>query len=432
VVTIEIEPEMIRASRVFRPANRRVFEDRRSTFVIDDAKSYFASAGRKFDLILSEPSNPWVSGVSGLFTREFYSRVKGQLTPHGVFGQWLHLYELSDGLVNSVLAALDGVFPSYEIFYTSNSDVLVVAANGPLPRPDWNITKYPGIASDLRRVVEIRPESFEALRLAGRDVLHPMLLAQGAANSDYFPILDLGAERMRFMRESAQGYEDLSAGRFNVAAALSGRRAGFGTLAVSPTPEVPRSAALSLGASLRAMRLLPPAVVSLIPRDDELRSAMYRLDGMQRLISTSRAPADWHGWMDAVVAVDRDLHSGTAGTVDTAFFEEIRGFASRTGAPVEARAGIDFLHGIGTWNWPEAAVSARALMASRDTVGWIPDVLLRNGAAVSFIMLRDTAGASEVLRKYARRTSDDRFRERLIASYLVYQDTSMRRRRGWK
>src|SRR6185436_3601936 len=53
VVTIEIEPEMVNASRGFRPANERAYEDKRSTFIIDDAKSYFASTGRKFDLILS-------------------------------------------------------------------------------------------------------------------------------------------------------------------------------------------------------------------------------------------------------------------------------------------------------------------------------------------------------------------------------------------
>src|SRR5690606_32391061 len=64
VVTIEIEPQMIDGSRrAFYPANARVFDDPRSTFVIDDAKSYFASGRRRFDLIISEPSNPWVSGV---------------------------------------------------------------------------------------------------------------------------------------------------------------------------------------------------------------------------------------------------------------------------------------------------------------------------------------------------------------------------------
>ncbi|HEU5304537.1 MAG TPA: hypothetical protein VFU40_07830, partial [Gemmatimonadales bacterium] len=86
LVTIEIEPQMIQGSRIFYPAHRRVFDDPRSRIVIDDAKSYFASEQGKYDLILSEPSNPWVSGVSGLFTDEFYARVVQYLTPDGVFG----------------------------------------------------------------------------------------------------------------------------------------------------------------------------------------------------------------------------------------------------------------------------------------------------------------------------------------------------------
>ena len=99
--------------------------------------------------------------------------------------------------------------------------------------PNWTVNRYPGIASDLRRVVPLANESFESLRLGGRDVLHPMILARGAANSDFFPVLDLGAERTRFLRESASGYEELASGRFNVTAALSGRRLGFGTLALT-------------------------------------------------------------------------------------------------------------------------------------------------------------------------------------------------------
>jgi len=431
-VTIEIEPEMIEASRLFRPANSRVFDDKRSTFIIDDAKSYFAATGRTFDLILSEPSNPWVSGVSGLFTEEFYSRVKKQLAPNGVFGQWLHLYELSDGLATSVIAAIDTVFPSYEVFFTSNSDILVVAANGPVPAPQWTVAQYPGIARDLRPVVPMTAELFESLRLGGREVLHPLVLEHGSANSDFFPILDLGAERKRFMHENADGYIGLSEGRFDVVAALTGRRAGFGTLGMTATPEIARPSALALGSRIRAIRTLAPGTAAQMPRDASLGPALYRLDELERMTSTPRAPADWHAWMRAVVAVDEDLHGGTAGVVDSAFFQRMRRFVAATSAPVEALAAIEFLEGIGSWNWPQAAVASKALISSPDSISWIPDALLRNGATVSYIKLRDTTGAKDVLQKYAKRTLDDQFRERMIAAYLVYQDSTLRRRRGWK
>ena len=112
---------MIHGSHQFYPANRRVFDDPRATFVVDDAKAFFAESRRRFDVILSEPSNPWVSGVSGLFTDEFYRRVRGWLTPDGVFGQWLHLYEIDDRLVltlprphgKSTLPAARGLLRSF-------------------------------------------------------------------------------------------------------------------------------------------------------------------------------------------------------------------------------------------------------------------------------------------------------------------------------
>jgi hypothetical protein len=431
VVTIEIEPEMVNASRGFLPANHRAYDDPRSTFVIDDAKSYFASSGRMFDLVLSEPSNPWVSGVSGLFTIEFYRRVKGQLSPQGVFGQWLHLYELNDGLATSVLAAIDSVFPAYEIFFTSNADVLVVAADHELPNPAWSVVTYPGIAEDLQRVVPLADEQLEALRLGGRSVLRPMILERGAANSDYYPVLDLGAERLRFLREEATGYTGLSEGRFDVVAALSGRRAGFARSTLAATPEIPRSAARALGANLRAIRTLPGADVVRMRKTEETRIAAYRLDQLERMAASGRAPTDWHRWIEHVIATDADLHSGTAGVVDSAFFRTVHDYATRAGAPAEARASLDFLHGIGSWNWAEVVAATKILETSSDSLGWVPDVLLRNGSVVAYIKLGLFDAAASSMRTFAKRTDEDTFRERLLSSYLTYADPTLRKKMGW-
>ncbi len=74
VDTIEIEPVMIKAAMLFGPRVRLAYEDPRSHVRIEDAKSYFSFHNKKYDLIISEPSNPWVSGVASLFTKEFYSR----------------------------------------------------------------------------------------------------------------------------------------------------------------------------------------------------------------------------------------------------------------------------------------------------------------------------------------------------------------------
>jgi spermidine synthase len=241
LVTVEIEPQMVAGSRQFYPVNRRVFDDPRSKIVIDDAKSYFASEQRRFDLIISEPSNPWVSGVSGLFTTEFYARIKGYLTDDGIFGQWLQVYELDDQLVLSVLAGIHQNFRSYEIYLAPNSDLLVVASNRPtLPAPDWSVFGYPALRTDLCSFIPLTPTTLDGLHLAGRAELAPLLESMAQPNSDFYPVLDLGAEQRRFRNDHADGLVGLSVDWFNLLASLSGRRMAPALDLVAALPQNPR------------------------------------------------------------------------------------------------------------------------------------------------------------------------------------------------
>ena len=429
LATIEIEPEMINASRAFYPANHRVFDDHRSTFVLDDAKSYFAASGRRFDLILSEPSNPWVSGVSGLFTTEFYRRVRTHLTDGGVFGQWLHLYELDDALATMVLAALDQNFPSYEIFFTSNADVLIVASNARvLPTPDWHVVDFPGLAEDLRRAIPLTPEALEATRLAGRQLLHPYLATQVVPNSDYHPALDLGAERTRYLKENADGVSGFGEGRFDIAAALAGHKRPFGTTPLSVTPEITHVDELARGVRLRALLATGRLVDTVVRRDDDEAKARARLDQLERLTAGSAPPADWRLWVEDMRESERLLHGGTAGVADEAFYMRLRAYAARANAPVPTRAAIEFLHGLASWDFANASRAGQLLIDARirDTVDWLPISLVRNGVVVARIQLGDFEGARAAFKAYARNADEDPFTARVLAAYLLDQE----RRRG--
>src|SRR5690242_4943344 len=153
VETIEIEPAMAEASRRFAPRNSNAFADPRSHIVFDDAKSFFSTYNRKYDIIVSEPSNPWVSGVSSLFTAEFYRHVRRYLEPGGVLVQWFQLYEIDPSLVASVLRALGDEFPDYAVYAATNADLLIVAGDAAtLARPLADVLAMPGVARELRRV----------------------------------------------------------------------------------------------------------------------------------------------------------------------------------------------------------------------------------------------------------------------------------------
>jgi spermidine synthase len=418
LVTLEIEPQMIAGSRLFYPANRRVFDDPRSKIVIDDAKSYFASEQQRYDVIISEPSNPWVSGVSGLFTTEFYSRISGYLSDDGVFGQWIHVYELDDALVLSVLAALHQNFRSYEVYLVPNGDLLIVASNGAsLPTPDWSVAQTAELESDLCRFLPLTPSVLDALHLAGRSELAPLLDTYGQPNSDYYPVLDLAAERRRFRHDVAGGFPAISADWFNLLAAMRGTRVGPGGYAVPSLPENPRVLARATGALLRAQ-------TSAQPEDSTLtaytRNAVFQWRQWQVMSGSNLAPSNWDLWLDQANVVDRIRNGGTAGTVDREFYDQLSRFMDRHHAPAPARDVVAFRRGVSSWDFAQAAAAAERLIPYARQHRWIQADELRDGLVIARLHLRDVRGARQALDSLfplSRRPVTD-LRSQLLAAYV--------------
>ncbi len=206
VDTVEIEAAMAQAARGFMPRNSSAFADPRGAIRIDDAKTYFSSASRRYDVIVSEPSNPWVSGVSSLFTREFYRRIRGHLNPDGLLVQWIQLYEIDPSLVATILGALGAEFPHYAVYAASDHDLLVVAGERTLPpAADAAVFEHPGLAKELWSVHMFSAGDFDARYVGSRATLEPLFASYGMpANSDYAPVLDLNAARHRFTEKSAE------------------------------------------------------------------------------------------------------------------------------------------------------------------------------------------------------------------------------------
>jgi predicted membrane-bound spermidine synthase len=205
VETVEIESAMAEAARGFMPRNSAAFADPRGTILIDDAKTFFSTHNRRYDIVISEPSNPWVSGVASLFTREFYRRIRAHLNPGGLLVQWFQLYEIDPSLVSSVLKALGSAFPHYAIYAASDHDLLIVASGSPVPAaPGAAVFEAPGLARELWSVHVLSAGDLDARYLGARATLEPYFESFGTpANSDYYPVLDLNAARHRFTEKSA-------------------------------------------------------------------------------------------------------------------------------------------------------------------------------------------------------------------------------------
>lgn len=194
---IEIEGEVVELAKHFRPRNERIWSDPRLDLVIDDAKRHFYTNRKQYDLIISEPSNPWVSGVAGLFTREFYEHLRHFLKPGGVLVQWVHGYEFRDDLLVSIFSALD-TFGHFEVYRVPRNagDFIIVAGDGPvdfitgddLARNSVLRDEFAELGASLD---EFGPGNF----IASSKTLRPVLDAYAAlANSDYFPYVEQHAE----------------------------------------------------------------------------------------------------------------------------------------------------------------------------------------------------------------------------------------------
>jgi len=179
----------------------------------EDAKSYFARHGKRYDVIMSEPSNVWVSGVAALFTTEFYRDTKRYLAPGGLFVQWVHAYDLNDRLLGSVVSALGENFADYEIYETNPGDLIVVAvAEGRVPRPKPLPESEGAFMQQLARIGITRSEEIAVRSLGAKKQIGPLFAALGApVNSDFHPLVQLEAPRSRFIGSMAGAVQELAA-----------------------------------------------------------------------------------------------------------------------------------------------------------------------------------------------------------------------------
>jgi hypothetical protein len=211
VDTIEIEPAVVAAARRFAPLNARAYDDPRSRIHYEDAKTYFSSHPGLYDVIVSEPSNPWVSGVASLFSAEFYREARRRLARDGLLVQWLQIYDMTPQLVASVLGALGSEFPDYVVWAANPGDLIVVAArDARVLQVDARAFANPALAAALQRLSIRTLDDLLLHRIATRRTVGPYYASWGApSNSDFFPFVDIGAAKARFMHNADEDLEVL-------------------------------------------------------------------------------------------------------------------------------------------------------------------------------------------------------------------------------
>jgi len=212
ITVVELEPAVVEASKHFSHVNHHILEDPRLRVVTNDARNYLLVTLEKFDVIISEPSNPWMAGVSNLFTREFFIMGSQRLKPGGVYCQWLQLYKISPDNLRSILRTFHDIFPHLLVFEASEYDLLILGSFEPLFIDRGRLERrlsQPKVKEDLKR---IKVQSF-------RDIIShfvfgteevPAFVQKAPINTDDNALLEFSAPKTLYVDTSEENFKELS------------------------------------------------------------------------------------------------------------------------------------------------------------------------------------------------------------------------------
>jgi spermidine synthase len=212
---VEIEPDVIRASPYFEKLNQGVLADPRMRVIFEDARNFLLTSREQYDLIISEPSNPWMAGVATLFTTEYYASVRAHLAAGGMFVQWVQGYEIAPDDLRMVIGTLAAHFPEVTLWHGEGADLLLLGRVDPVPfrfdrlRALWG---NPAIQKDFQALDVHQPEGFSAYYLLSDAELR-RLAAGSTANTDDRTILEYDAPRTLLAHGLSEANEELI-GRF--------------------------------------------------------------------------------------------------------------------------------------------------------------------------------------------------------------------------
>ncbi len=132
VDTVELEPAILQIARACADVNHHAMENPKHRVIVGDAREILLGRGDAYDIIASEPSNPYRAGIASLFTREYYQAVERRLEKGGIFLQWVQAYAIDGQTLRTIMATLGQVFPYLETWLMSPADLLLLATREPL------------------------------------------------------------------------------------------------------------------------------------------------------------------------------------------------------------------------------------------------------------------------------------------------------------
>jgi spermidine synthase len=202
VDAFEIEPAVVDGSAFFNRVNGRPLEDSRLRLILGDARARLHRSREQYDVIISEPSNPWITGVANLFTQEYFRLTASRLSRDGIICQWFHLYGMSEDATRSLVATFGEVFPERLLFKLSGGrDVLLLGSRRPIRFSLPKMRRILENPAHNRRLASVKIRyPFDLLVLLALDARGCAAFSRGAPfNTDDNMLLELSAPRTLYL-----------------------------------------------------------------------------------------------------------------------------------------------------------------------------------------------------------------------------------------
>jgi spermidine synthase len=208
----EIEPSMLEAATFFKEVNNNITEHPRANFIMNDGRNHLLETKEKYDIITSEPPNPWISGIGNLFTEDFYRLVNKRLSPGGIFCQWVQFYSISPENIKMILRTLAISFEDVQLWI--GRDILVIGSNTKIQIDPARIKSVMNFNNKTRAdfanylFAENPVEIIGRLFMDKSEVLNFTQRAQ--INSDNHPYLEFSAPKDLYHDYRVKIYKELS------------------------------------------------------------------------------------------------------------------------------------------------------------------------------------------------------------------------------
>ncbi len=124
----EISTAVVEASHFFDEENYDILADPRVSLIVEDGRNHLALTNHRYDVIISEPSNPWIAGIGDLFTSEFYQTCQARLNPGGIVCCWLNSYNLDEEAFRNIVHTFHTVLGHMTIWQSLPQDYLLIGS----------------------------------------------------------------------------------------------------------------------------------------------------------------------------------------------------------------------------------------------------------------------------------------------------------------